>query len=136
MLMIGSCTARVVTLLYSVLPATIKLPVMVVVPPTLSVPAVAMLPPVIVPLAVSAAVDLLNVKPLLALAMLLSLKIICVLAPGEAILPLMLPTTLPIKYGATTLPAACTSPPVLMLPPVTLPTIDSVARAPTCVMLV
>ena len=80
--MMGSCMAKLVTLVYSVVPFTVKLPVMIVLPATLKLPPVLMLPPVIVPVAVSALVLLLNVKLAVALAMPESLNTICVLEPG------------------------------------------------------
>ena len=56
-------------------------------PATLSVPAVETLPLVSVPTTVTAFADLSNVKPAVALAVPLSLKMICALEPGAAMLP-------------------------------------------------
>ena len=88
-------------------------------PVALTIPPVNKLPPVIlavaltVPVVATALVVLLNVKPAVAFSMPPSLKITCVLAPGETKLPIMLPPVI--------LPVADINPFVRILPPVTLP---------------
>ena len=107
----------VLPILYVTLAVGIRLPVANTLAPDISpvaltVPPVATLPAVTVPAAltipdtVTALLVLSNVNPEVALVVPLSLKRICVLAPGA----LMLPEILPIKLLAVTLPVALISP--------------------------
>ena len=82
------------------LPLAVRLPAITAPPPTVK------LPPVIVPVTVSALVLLSNVKLAVALAVPESLNMTCVFEPGADKFPVILPTTLPTKVGATTLPLA------------------------------
>ena len=79
-------------------------------PTALIAPPVTMLPAVTVPVMPTALVVLLNVKPGLPANKSLSLNWTWVLAPPASMFPVMLPTKLPIKLGATMLPVLLTVP--------------------------
>ena len=103
-------------------PAVVKfppdtLPVAVTRPPVFTLPAVTL------PVATTALVDLSNVNAVLPVNNSSSLNCIVVLAPPAS----MLPTMLPIKYGAVMLPVATTCPGVFMLPAARLPVMLPVA---------
>ena len=78
----------------------VKLPATVVKYP----PVAPILPILALPVIVTTLLDLLNVNAVTELALPASLNTTPVLAPGITILPEILPTTLPIKFGAYTLP--------------------------------
>ena len=75
-----------------------------------TLPLVIKLPADILPEAVTTLLDLLNVNAVLVLALPASLNTTPVLEPGITILPLILPTTLPIKFAAVTLPVTVMNP--------------------------
>ena len=80
-----------------------------------TLPAVIKLPADKLPEAVTTLLVLLNVNAVLVLALPASLNTTPVLEPGITMLPLMLPTTLPIKLAAVILPVAVRVPLPLVL---------------------
>ena len=98
---------------------------------TLNTPPVVKLPADKLPDAVTTLLVLSNVNAVLVLAVPASLNTTPVLDPGIVILPEMLPTTLPIKFGAVTLPLTPKVPVTFAPTPVTtntfaLPALDNV----------
>ena len=90
------------------LPVTLKLALF-------TKPAEFKVPTFAVPAIVTRLLVLLNVNPLLELALPASLNTTPVLGPGITMLPEIVPSTLPMKYGAVILPVAVSEPSMVVI---------------------